>query len=267
MKVMTFERSIRNDKWAMTNLHSHSFYEIYFLIKGSRTIVFEHNKVNIEPGSFVIIPPFVPHLTEGGVFERVNIFFSPEYIDKMFKSAPLFDDTGAYTIDRNSFKIISKLLDDATNLPKLNYANNFVNYDYTILTCFLNTILWYINNSELSPIALDFDAKKKKTDKEILKIVEYINNNPDKKITLEHLCKTFFFTKSNLYKRFNSFISMPIGEYILLTKLNYAKKLLHTTQKSLEDVSFACGFSSSNYFSLIFKKKFGLSPMQFRKLR
>ncbi len=266
MKAMAFERSIRNDEWAMTDLHSHTFYEIYFLINGSRSIVFEHNKVNMSPGSFLIIPPFVPHLTEGGAFERIDIFFSPEYIDKMFQSDPLFNNTGAYTIDSDSYKVIRELLNSATNIKTQNSLNNFVADDATICASFLNTILWHIKNGKLSPIQVDLNTKKNKQDKEIMKIVEFINNNPNKKITLEYLCDTFFFTKSNLYKRFHAFMSMPIGEYILFTKLNHAKKLLHSTKKSIEEISFECGFSSQNYFSLIFKNKFGLSPRQFRTL-
>ncbi len=267
MKAMSFERSIRNDEWAMTNLHSHTFYEIYFLIKGSRSIVFEHNKVNLTPGSFLIVPPFIPHLTEGGAFERINIFFSPEYIDKMFQTDPLFNNTGAYTIDSNSYKIISTLLDSATNIKTKNSLNNFISNDATISACFLNTILWHIKNGKLSPISIDLNTKKDKKDKEIIKIVEYINNNPNKKITLELLCEMFFFTKSNLYKRFHKFMAMPVGEYILFTKLNHAKKLLHSTNKNLEEISYECGFSSQNYFSLIFKKKLGISPRDFRHLK
>ncbi len=267
MKAMTFERSIRNDEWAMTELHSHTFYEIYFLIKGSRSIVFEHHKVNMTPGCFFIIPPFVPHLTEGGAFERINIFFSPEYIDRTFISKPLFNSTGVYTMDGENFKIVSSLLDTATKIKTKNSLKNFVADDASISACFLNTILWYLINCNLSPIEIDLNTKKNKKDNEIMKIIEYINNNPQEKITLESLCDKFFFTKTNLYKRFHRFLSMPIGEYIMFTKLNHAKMLLHSTNKGIDEIAFECGFSSQNYFSLIFKKKLGLSPTQFRHLK
>ncbi len=266
MKVMTIERSVRNDEWAMTDLHSHTFYEIYFLTKGSRTIIFEHNKVDLLEGSFIIIPPFVPHLTEGKAFERINIYFSPEFIDKTFQNDKLFNNTGAYTIDKDSYNIIYSLLNSATKIKTNNSLTNFIANDIPIFVSFLNTILWHIKNGELSPIQLNFNTAQTKQDKEIMKIVEYINNNINKKITLEDLCNTFFFTKSNLYKRFHKFMSMPIGEYILFTKLNHAKKLLYSTKMSIDEIAYACGFSSQNYFALIFKNKFNVSPSYFRKL-
>ena len=44
-----------------------------------------------------------------------------------------------------------------------------------------------------------------------------------------------------------------------------AKEFLLNTKKSVGEISELCGFSSSNYFGLIFKQKEGLSPANYRK--
>ena len=54
-------------------------------------------------------------------------------------------------------------------------------------------------------------------------------------------------------------------DFLLNVRLNKAKEMLLHTKKSVGDVSEACGFSSANYFGLIFKQKEGLSPANYRK--
>jgi transcriptional regulator GlxA family with amidase domain len=56
-------------------------------------------------------------------------------------------------------------------------------------------------------------------------------------------------------------------EYVMRIRLNKAKGLLRNTNKSIEEVAFECGFSSANYFGLIFKKEIGLSPLNYKKTR
>jgi transcriptional regulator GlxA family with amidase domain len=48
-------------------------------------------------------------------------------------------------------------------------------------------------------------------------------------------------------------------------RLTKAKKMLVDTHKSVGEISELCGFSSANYFGLIFKQKEHLSPLQYRK--
>ena len=56
-----------------------------------------------------------------------------------------------------------------------------------------------------------------------------------------------------------------VMEYCSAVRLNEAKQLLLTTDKSIEDISDLCGYSSANYFSLFFKSKTGLAPSNYRK--
>ena len=48
-------------------------------------------------------------------------------------------------------------------------------------------------------------------------------------------------------------------------KLNHAKELLLKTTMNVEEIARDSGFSSSNYMGLVFKKKLGCSPLQFKK--
>jgi transcriptional regulator GlxA family with amidase domain len=47
--------------------------------------------------------------------------------------------------------------------------------------------------------------------------------------------------------------------------LEYARLLLHTTQKSIGEVSFESGFENNAHFSRSFKEEFGQPPLQYRR--
>jgi transcriptional regulator GlxA family with amidase domain len=55
------------------------------------------------------------------------------------------------------------------------------------------------------------------------------------------------------------------GKWLTRRRLERARLLLHTTKLSISDVVFSSGFENTSHFSRIFKEKFGLSPLQFRK--
>ena len=99
----------------------------------------------------------------------------------------------------------------------------------------------------------------------INRVVSYISKNITSKLTLEQLAEISGFSLSRFKTKFKEEIGMPPAEYITLQKIKYAKKLLETTEKSITELSYELGFSSSNYFSAVFKKVLNITPQQYKK--
>ena len=53
-------------------------------------------------------------------------------------------------------------------------------------------------------------------------------------------------------------------EYMTMLRIERAKDLLKNTPVSISDIAMNVGYNSFQYFSLIFKKKTGVSPKDFR---
>ena len=70
---------------------------------------------------------------------------------------------------------------------------------------------------------------------------------------------------SYLSRKFKQIIGMGISEYIQMYRINIAKKLLVQSDESILSISSKCGFNDSNYFSSVFKRKEGISPLKYRK--
>jgi two-component system response regulator YesN len=57
---------------------------------------------------------------------------------------------------------------------------------------------------------------------------------------------------------------MTVHQYVRERNLTTAKQLLLSSEYSVGEISDRLGYCDDNYFSAVFKKHFGLSPMQFR---
>ena len=72
-------------------------------------------------------------------------------------------------------------------------------------------------------------------------------------------------SSSYLMRRFKAELGMSVGDYITKCKLDEACDLLTYGDRSLAEISAYLGYSSQSYFQNVFKKQFGMTPMQYRK--
>ncbi len=96
-------------------------------------------------------------------------------------------------------------------------------------------------------------------------ISHFIDANLKNPLQIETLCSHFFISKNMLYKLVSDNTGMTVNNWIITKKLNRAKQLLMTTEFSIIRVAEECGFPDQNYFIRVFKKHYGISPLQFRK--
>ncbi|MBO6094387.1 MAG: helix-turn-helix transcriptional regulator, partial [Oscillospiraceae bacterium] len=72
-------------------------------------------------------------------------------------------------------------------------------------------------------------------------------------------------SSSYLMRRFKAEVGMSVGDYITKCKLEEACDLLVYGSRSLAEISAYLGYSSQSYFQNVFKKQYGMTPMQYRK--
>lgn len=69
-----------------------------------------------------------------------------------------------------------------------------------------------------------------------------------------------------LTRSFTAAIGMPPKEYLSSLRIQHALTLLKETRLPVAEVAVRCGIKDSNYFSRLISRRFGISPLQFRKL-
>lgn len=95
----------------------------------------------------------------------------------------------------------------------------------------------------------------------------YINDNLQKELTIQNISEGTNISKSVLYKNFRTSFDCTVKEYINAKRIDRSVELLTNTELSMEEISQKVGFASAAYFSKIFKKCRGVSPLKFRKLQ
>ena len=95
-------------------------------------------------------------------------------------------------------------------------------------------------------------------------IIQYLNEYYTN-ITLEDLCRHFSRSRSYLSHMFKKTFGKSFSDYCNELKLNNAKRMLRETEISVTDIAFDCGFGDVSYFINIFKRKNGITPLQYRK--
>lgn len=100
----------------------------------------------------------------------------------------------------------------------------------------------------------------------ISKAIDYIHKHfRDEQISISKLAELTFTSETYFRKIFKNNFNMSPVQYINNLKLEYAAQLLQSQLYTVVEVSRKAGYADVKYFSRSFKKKFGSSPMVFKK--
>lgn len=264
MEFLEIERREMQTKFDMSDPHSHDYYELYFLLEGTREFFRQDKMFVLSRGSFCVIPPFCLHKTEGGAYQRININISENFLKKeeiSFLNGCA--EAGALRLDEEYLPLLVSLLNEGLSIRA---GKGRLRKDYEL--SLVQTVLYLLQKQELAPISLFSSMPALNTaDPVVLKMLFYLNENYRENVTLDSLSAKFFLSKVALCARFKKFMHCSIMQYLFQIRLSKAKELLSSTNKTVEKIADECGFSSANYFSLVFKKEIGLSPLHYKKTR
>jgi AraC-like DNA-binding protein len=256
MAFIEIDKSIQDGEWSMQELHSHPHYEIYVLKSGTRAFFLSNALLSLEAPIVLVIPPHVLHKTEGGPFERYNLNVSPNYLNEYQRNV----------LEQKSLKIIKPTKQETEKLleilDELQSEKRKKFEEYVTNALFSYAIFLLDKFQEIKPAKL---TTKNSIPPLVLKIIDYLNDHYAEKQTLDEIADKFFISKGALMYAFKKHVDCSPIDFLISLRISKAKELLINTKKSIEEISELCGFSSANYFGLIFKRKEQLSPVQYRK--
>jgi LacI family transcriptional regulator len=103
------------------------------------------------------------------------------------------------------------------------------------------------------------------SDKDIIKIIDYIEKNFTSDISIDGLTQIVPLGRRTLEKKFKEAMGTSIYQFILDKKIEYLSNELITTKKSLLDITIETGFNDVRNAYRLFKKNTGYTPLGFRK--
>lgn len=97
------------------------------------------------------------------------------------------------------------------------------------------------------------------------KIHQYIVENLTKPLNLSDISSHFGYSNQHIINQFKRGYNMPPTAFILQKRLELSSIYLLETSLTINEISSKCGFNDSNYYSRAFRKKYNLSPQNYRE--
>ena len=166
-------------------------------------------------------------------------------------------------IYRNSFDVLNlgekplTILDDIVKNLQYNSPESLL---------FLNDSVYKILMQMIEVAKLEKTSKTKgfTSNEMIRKAVEYIKSNHWQPLVLEDLAKQFGISKFHFLRLFKDFTGMTPYRYMIIERVNVAKKLLQTTNMKISEISLMVGFADQGNFIRTFKSISGVTPKEYR---
>ena len=257
---LPFSRNKVFNRRKTSSVHYHeTHYELYCLVNGTTKYFVGDEIFILEKGNIIFIPKGMIHKTDSeeclhnervllsfddSVFNNGNEFLLGELTEKKLCCIP----------EKYLYKI-----EEILNLLEKEYSredqySKSMQKAYTIQL--LNLICRYRNISE---------PAVSQSDQIVFDVSDFMRKNYDKEISLKMLCKQFSVNESYLSKKFKAVSGTGVTEYITYVRIMNAELLLKQNKYTISEIAYMCGFNDSNYFSTVFKKIKGLSPLKYAR--
>ncbi len=138
--------------------------------------------------------------------------------------------------------------DNYRSLYKLNSTEQIVSWLWTLC----NGLKGFFNNQ-----------KKDFKNHIVTNVKAYINENVDKKLSLNEVAASFGISPTYLSILFGKYSDIGFIEYVNYAKINSAKEMLKNTNYKVYEIADKLGFESAFYFSKVFKRVEGCSPREY----
>lgn len=100
---------------------------------------------------------------------------------------------------------------------------------------------------------------------EVFKCIQFISHHINEPIQVGDVAEHIGRSRSYLTNKFKKELGFDVSNFIMRCRLEEAKSLLSYSDKTLSEISTYLCFSSQSYFQNIFKKKYGITPLNYRK--
>ncbi|MGD2086176.1 MAG: response regulator [Candidatus Aminicenantes bacterium] len=116
----------------------------------------------------------------------------------------------------------------------------------------------------LQPTGMTVSAVDKKFIKELKQLME--KNIPDTEFNVDQLCRKLYMSHATLYRKIHALTGETPTDFIRSYRLKRGAELLKGGMGTVLEVALEVGFSSANYFTKCFKKKFHQLPTEYQAI-
>lgn len=224
---------------------------VEYVMAGRGTVILDERKYEAEAGDIYLLPPGHDHLYYSDKYEpweKIWVNARGSLIDALLReynpgNIILFKDAGGK-------EYIERIHEVGRNSD---YSAGEKNQRSAVI---FHEFMQYLYDK--------FYGKKSMISEETGRMKEYLDIHISENVSLKELAELVFLSESQVVRRFKRDLGVTPHEYSLHLKLEEAKKLLNNTRFMVREIAEYLGFCDEHYFSCIFKKKVGKTPLEYR---
>jgi len=98
----------------------------------------------------------------------------------------------------------------------------------------------------------------------INRVLQFINNHIGDELTLEKLSEISCYSTFHFHRIMKAYLGESVGAYVQRLRLGASANLLRMTSIPVSDIAYKVGYQNPSSFNKAFRKRFGISPSEFR---
>lgn len=250
--------------------HYHDFNKIIIFLSGKVTYLIEGKAYNLKPWDILLVNNHDVHkpiIDSSETYERIIIWANSGFIENhSYENCDLL--TCFRLANEKSFNLIrleAKFQDNIKFIiESLESSFNSTDFGSKLLSNSLFIqLLIYLNRVHLGNMYINDEASLNlKYDKQIEKVLKYINSNLCEDLSVEALSQKFYISKYYLMHKFKKETGYTLHNYVNQKRLLMAKDLIKSGEL-ITKVYLQCGFNDYSCFLRSFKSTFSKSPSNF----
>lgn len=238
-------------------LHYHNdYYEITLITSGVYIHTYKGHNYNLTPGTLLLMAPHSEHqlYTEPMQATFYAICIQEDYFESFIKqhfpefSTNTFSKCTILHLDTADFTYLEQLGRQMSITRPSLYVADMISY----LT--LVNIFYKKNQSNQNRVD------------HVQRILAILNEPTNLQITAQALYDLASIPPTTLLKSFKEQTGFTIVEYKNKKKMELAANMLRTSEKKVIDIAYELHYDSLSYFLRSFKKEFGMTPTEYRKI-
>ena len=241
----------------MAPLHYHNLFEIYYLTKGTCQYFIDDRIYTLEAGDVIVIPNDVIHkvIYDQPAHSRILINFERSYIQKSLQ--PLLSTmTYIARVPR-----LQKVLENIFQKIKGEYEHPDA-FSKECIKCYVAELLLTLARAQNGKTKISFESNNF-----VEQAISYVQQNYMNKLTLAEVARVCAVSMEHLSRTFKKKTGAGFSEYLTLYRLKCAEEMLfYYPDLSISEIAYKCGFNDGNYFSVVYKRWYGVSPSKLNRL-
>lgn len=252
--------------------HWHSAFEIVYVGEGEATVQTPEERILLQKGDAVFINSGVLHFYQAEDHQSCVLYtqlFDMHLLTGMYNS--VFEEKYCNPILRSGSLQAWKIHpEDAAKVKLIEAVLNGIEcareenegYEFDIRT-HLSTFWRYLLKETEADRSRDVIHNAGDVER-IKKMMDYIREHYTEKIRLDQIASSGGVSVRECTRCFRRCVNCSPTDYLTQVRIRRAAELLSQSSLSILDISESCGFSSSSYFSKVFRDAFGSTPNAYR---